>query len=217
MIKHLPDNYSNNFVKLRNSLITATGKAIGDYKMIVEGADIIDIGATTTKPGSKLISVIEEKKRLIPALKQIKKELPELIISIDTYQSEIAKMAIDNGAHIINDISAGAYDRKMFKTIAELKIPYIIMHIQGKPSNMQDNPVYKNLINEVIKYFSEKTSTLKNLGVNDIIIDPGFGFGKTLEHNYELLKNLECFSMFELPLLVGVSRKSIPSSLAPGA
>ena len=183
------------------------------YKMIIEGADIIDIGAATTKPGSKAIAVIEEKNRLLPALEQIKIVFPETIISIDTYQSEIARMVIDKGAHIINDISSGTFDKKMFKTIAELQIPYIIMHMQGTPANMQDKPVYKNVVKEVIKYFSEKTTTLKNLGVNDIILDTGFGFGKTLEHNYELLNNLECFSMFELPLLVGISRKSMINKL----
>ena len=128
------------------------------YKMIIEGADIIDIGAATTKPGSKAIAVIEEKNRLLPALEQIKIVFPETIISIDTYQSEIARMVIDKGAHIINDISSGTFDKKMFKTIAELQIPYIIMHMQGTPANMQDKPVYKNVVKEVIKYFSEKTT-----------------------------------------------------------
>ena len=183
------------------------------HKMVVEGADIIDIGAVTTKPGANPIPVIEERKRILPALEQIKKEFPDTIISIDTYQSEIARMVIDKGAHIINDIYAGAFDRKMFKTIAELQVPYVIMHIKGTPANMQKEPVYKNVVKEIIKYLSIKTTALKNLGVNDIIIDPGFGFGKTLEHNYKLLNNLEYFSIFELPLLIGISRKSMINKL----
>jgi len=182
-------------------------------KMINEGAAIIDIGALTTKPGSEKISIQDEKDRLLPALEQIKKEFPDAIISVDTYQSEIARMAVDKGAHIINDISAGTFDKKMFKTIAELQVPYIIMHMQGTPANMQKKPVYKNVVKEVIAFLSDKTVTLKNLGVNDIIIDPGFGFGKNIEHNYELLNNFEYFSFFELPLLVGVSRKSMINKL----
>ena len=178
-------------------------------KMLVEGADIIDIGAISTKPGAKEVDAKEENKRLFPVLKLVKKEFPYAIISVDTYRSEIAKTAVDYGAHIINDISAGSFDKKMFKTISGLQIPYIIMHIQGTPANMQKNPKYNNVLKEVMFYFSEKIAALNNLGVNDIIIDPGFGFGKTVEHNYELLNNLEYFSFFELPLMVGVSRKSM--------
>ncbi len=178
-------------------------------QMLEEGADIIDIGAVSTKPGAKEITTVEEKNKLIPILKVIKKEYPNAIISIDTYRSEVAKAAVDCGAHIINDISAGSFDKEMFKTISELQVPYIIMHIQGTPMNMQKNPVYNNVVKEVVYYLSKKVEELKRLGVNDIIIDPGFGFGKTVEHNYELLNNLEYFKIFELPLLVGFSRKSM--------
>jgi dihydropteroate synthase len=178
-------------------------------KMLEEGADIIDIGAVSTKSGAKEIPADDEKNKLIPILNIIKKEYPKTIISIDTYRSEVAKAAVNCGAHIINDISAGSFDKEMFKTISEIQVPYIIMHIQGTPLNMQVNPVYKNVVKEVVFYLSEKVEELKRLGVNDIIIDPGFGFGKTVDHNYELLNNLEYFKVFELPLLVGFSRKSM--------
>jgi dihydropteroate synthase len=182
-------------------------------EMICEGTDFVDIGAVSSKPGAKNVTLDEEKKRLLPVLKEIKKEFPYAILSVDTFRSEIARMAVDIGAHIINDISAGSFDKKMFHAISELQVPYVIMHIQGTPSTMQKDPVYKNVVQEVISYFSEKVEILEKLGVNDIIIDPGFGFGKTVEHNYELLKNLEYFSFFELPLMAGISRKSMINKL----
>ncbi|NTW32637.1 MAG: dihydropteroate synthase [Bacteroidetes bacterium] len=178
-------------------------------KIVEEGADIIDLGAISTRPGAKEVTLEEEESRLMPVLKKISSIFPDIIISVDTFRSQIAKMAVNNGAHIINDISAGNFDKDMFSVISELQVPYIIMHIQGNPLNMQNNPVYKNVTTEVIEYLSEKVEILRKLGVNDIIIDPGFGFGKTVEHNYELLKNLEYFSIFELPILVGLSRKSM--------
>jgi dihydropteroate synthase len=178
-------------------------------KMLEEGANIIDIGAVSTKPGAKEVSQEEEEKRLIPVLKKMTKEFPDAIFSIDTFRSSIARMSVDCGAQMINDISAGAFDKNMFRIISELQIPYIIMHIKGVPSNMQNDPIYKDVVKEVIAYFSEKVAILRKMGVNDIIIDPGFGFGKTVEHNYELLKKLEYFSFFELPLMVGFSRKSM--------
>jgi dihydropteroate synthase len=178
-------------------------------KMLNEGADIIDVGAISTKPGATDVSFEEERDRLIPVLENIKNKFPDSIISIDTYRSQVARIAVDKGAHIINDISAGNFDKEMFKVISELNVPYIIMHIQGTPSNMQQNPVYKDVVKEVGQYFIEKVTALKKLGVNDIIIDPGFGFGKTVEHNYELLNNLEYFSIFDLPIMVGISRKSM--------
>ncbi|HNW97506.1 MAG TPA: dihydropteroate synthase [Bacteroidales bacterium] len=177
--------------------------------MIDEGAAIIDIGAVSTKPGAKTVSLSEEKKRLLPVVKLLLKEIPEIIISIDTFRSEIAKAAIEEGACIINDISAGQFDEKMFTTIAKLQVPYIIMHIQGTPENMQVAPHYKNVVQEVLYYFSEKINQLVQLGVNDIIIDPGFGFGKTVEHNYDLLNHLDFFRTLNLPILAGVSRKSM--------
>jgi dihydropteroate synthase len=181
--------------------------------MLEEGAAIIDIGAVSTKPGAEEVTQKEEKARLVPVLKEVLYNFPKAIISVDTYRSEIARIAVDCGAQMINDISAGSFDSKMFQTITRLQVPYIIMHIQGTPANMQTKPVYKNVVKDVIKYLSEKVAVLKKLGVNDIIIDPGFGFGKTLEHNYELLNSLEYFTIFELPLMVGFSRKSMINKL----
>jgi dihydropteroate synthase len=178
-------------------------------KMLEEGAAIIDIGAVSTKPGAKEVNTSEEKKRLLPAIKAVIKEFPEAIFSVDTYRSEIAKAAIDEGACIINDISAGQFDERMFSTIAGLQAPYIIMHMQGTPANMQKDPRYKDVVKEVMHYLSVKVDKLKQHGVNDIIIDPGFGFGKTVDHNYELLKNLDLFKIFDLPILTGLSRKSM--------
>lgn len=178
-------------------------------KMLSDGADIIDIGAASSRPGAGLISSKDELNKLIPALKAVNKEFPDVIISIDTYNAETASETIKNGAHIINDISAGSIDKKMFQTIAENNVPYIIMHMQGTPQNMQEEPSYKNIIKEISLYFAKKIDELTKLGVKDIIIDPGFGFGKTLEHNYELLNKLEYFKIFNNPLLVGLSRKSM--------
>lgn len=178
-------------------------------RMMQEGAAVIDIGAVSTRPGAKEVSVSEEKKRLMPVIKALVKEFPEAILSIDTYRSEIAEISIGEGAHIINDISAGQFDKGMFTIIASLQVPYIIMHIRGTPGNMQKDPKYNNVVKDVLLYFSEKVNKLKQLGVNDIIIDPGFGFGKTVEHNYELLRNLDLFSTFDLPVIAGVSRKSM--------
>lgn len=178
-------------------------------KMISEGTDIIDIGAASTRPGAKLITQDEEIIVIQKVLKSIRKEFPEIPISIDTYYSKVAEISVDNGADIINDISGGDIDKEMFATIGRLKIPYILMHIKGTPENMQQLPLYDNLIQEIILYFAEKINKLKSLGVNDIIIDPGFGFGKSLEDNYKLMNQLEVFHFFELPILVGISRKSM--------
>jgi dihydropteroate synthase len=182
-------------------------------EMLEAGASIIDVGAVSTRPGAKEVTEKEERARLIRILKEMTCRFSETIISVDTYRAEIARIAIDCGAHMINDISAGSFDKNMFTTIASLQVPYIIMHMQGTPANMQTNPVYNDVVKEVILYLSEKVAALKKLGVNDIIIDPGFGFGKTLEHNYELLNGLEYFSIFELPLMVGFSRKSMINKL----
>jgi dihydropteroate synthase len=178
-------------------------------KLLSEGAAILDLGAATTRPGAQLVDAATERKRLMPALDVVVKEFPEAIISIDTYNSVIAREAIEKGAHIINDISAGTFDPLMFPTIAHLQVPYIIMHIKGTPENMQVNPVYDDLIREITLYFAEKVSQLRALGVHDLIIDPGFGFGKTVEDNYRLLNKLDYFKIFELPILAGISRKSM--------
>ncbi|MCX6230029.1 MAG: dihydropteroate synthase [Bacteroidetes bacterium] len=189
--------------------VTVTAALKHCAKMLDEGAAIIDIGASSTRPGAQLMSATEEAVKLLPVITAIRNEFPEAIISVDTYHASVAEMAVDNGAGIINDISGGEFDPGMFTTIARLKVPYVLMHIKGRPENMQQNPVYNNLMQEVMLYFSEKVNQLRALGVNDIIIDPGFGFGKTTEHNYELLQKLEVFSMLELPVLVGFSRKSM--------
>lgn len=178
-------------------------------KMLAEGAKILDLGAVSTRPGSVEVSEEEELKRLLPALKSIRKTYPDSIISVDTWRASVAKAAVDNGAHIINDISGGTMDEKMFETIAHLKVPYILMHIQGTPQTMQQNPNYKDVVNEVIDFLTKRVQVLRLMGVADIMVDPGFGFGKTLEHNYTLLQNLEKFSILNCPILVGISRKSM--------
>lgn len=175
-----------------------------------EGASIMDIGAYSSRPNAQHISIEEEMERLRNCLTLVNKECPNAIVSIDTFRADIAKMCVEEyGAAMINDISAGNMDKQMFATIAQLGVPYIIMHMQGTPQDMQSAPHYDNLLKEVFYYFSEKISKLRDLGVKDIILDPGFGFGKTLEHNYKLMNHLEEFSTFELPLLVGISRKSM--------
>ncbi len=179
-------------------------------QIIEQGGDIIDIGACSTRPGSKPISEQEELKRLTKALHAVRKKYPDALISVDTFRSSVAKRVVsDFKVDIINDISAGELDPAMFETIAELGVPYILMHMKGTPENMQLNPHYDNVIRELILFFNEKIEKLKQLIVKDIIIDPGFGFGKTIEHNYTILKNLETFQLLELPILVGISRKSM--------
>lgn len=179
-------------------------------KMLSEDADFIDIGAYSSRPGAKEISSKEELSRLIPALEITAKRFPEAVISLDTFRSEIANICVQNyNVSIINDISSGEADFKMLETIADLQVPYIMMHKKGIPENMQDNPTYENIIREIILYFAHKTEIAKNLGIHDIIIDPGFGFGKTNVHNYELLDKLDKFEVFDYPLLVGISRKSM--------
>ena len=178
-------------------------------KMLDDGAKIIDIGAYSSRPKAKHISHDEEWQRLEKTLQIINKEFPQAILSVDTFRSEIARRSIDNGADIINDISAGNLDPQMFDTVADLNVTYIMMHMQGTPQTMQDNPHYNCIEKEVVNYFLNKVKTLQQKGLFKIIIDPGFGFGKTLEHNYQLLNNLEELHTLELPLLVGVSRKSM--------
>jgi len=179
-------------------------------QIIDEGGQIIDIGACSTRPGAKPVSELEELKRLDKALSTIRKRYPEVIISVDTFRSSVAKRVVNEyRVDIINDISAGKMDETMFETIAELNVPYVIMHMQGTPENMQQNPTYQNIIRELLLFFNDRIEKLKQLNVKDIIIDPGFGFGKTLEHNYSILKNLDTFKLHELPILVGISRKSM--------
>ena len=180
------------------------------HQIMDEGASIVDIGGYSSRPGAQEVSAEEEMDRLRMGLKLIRKHRPDAVVSVDTFRADVAKMCAEEyGVAIINDISAGQMDEQMFPTIARLGIPYIIMHMKGTPQDMQVNPQYGHFLKEVFYYFSEKVQRLRDLGVKDIIIDPGFGFGKNLEHNYELMNHLEEFSLFELPLLVGVSRKSM--------
>ena len=177
--------------------------------MLFEGATFIDIGAYSSRPSAKHISQEEELARLIPVIKSIINHFPEILISVDTFRSEVAKQSVKEGACMINDISAGSMDDKMFATIAKLQVPYVIMHMVGTPQNMQHNTLYKDLVQDIIFYFSEKIFELRKLGVNDIILDLGFGFSKTLDQNYELLSKLELFNFLDLPILTGLSRKSM--------
>lgn len=178
-------------------------------KMIEDGATIMDIGGQSTKPNAEMILVEEELNRVISPIEKIRKHFPEIIISIDTFRSEVAKRAVEAGANFINDISAGSLDEKMFDTVSSLKVPYVLMHMQGTPQTMQKNPHYENVFDEVFNFFKQKIAELNKKGIHDIILDPGFGFGKTVEHNFTLLKRLNEFHFFELPILVGLSRKSL--------
>lgn len=179
-------------------------------QILDEGASIIDIGAYSSRPNAEHISPEEEMQRLRTGLEILNRNHPDAIISVDTFRAEVARQCVEEyGAAIINDISAGEMDEQMFPTVARLNVPYITMHMQGTPQNMQKEPHYENLLKEVFMYFARKVRQLRDLGMKDIILDPGFGFGKTLEHNYELMAHLEEFGIFELPLLVGVSRKSM--------
>lgn len=178
-------------------------------KMLAEGATFIDIGAYSSRPGAQPISEAEELARLLPILEIIVKTYPKALISIDTFRSAVARQAITSGACIVNDISAGNLDDKMFSMVAELQIPYIMMHMRGTPQNMQDCTVYDDLAKDIIFYFSKKINELRMLGLNDIILDVGFGFSKTLDQNYELLQNLNLFTYFDIPILSGLSRKSM--------
>ncbi|MFT3901692.1 MAG: dihydropteroate synthase [Niabella sp.] len=177
-------------------------------KMVLAGASIIDIGGQSTRPGSLQYTADEEAERVIPAIECVHKALPQAIISVDTYYSAVARQAVQVGASIINDVSGGSLDDDMFPTVADLRVPYILMHMQGTPVNMQLNPQYEDVTREVLDYFIQKLAVLRSMSIHDIIIDPGFGFGKTIQHNFTLLKNLETFKILECPLLVGISRKS---------
>ncbi len=177
--------------------------------MIREGVDIIDIGGYSSRPGAGDVSVGDELKRVIPAIQAIAKNFPDTILSVDTFRAEVAKAVVNEGANIINDISGGAGDTNMFATVAEMGVPYILMHMRGEPHNMHQLTQYEDLVADIVNYFQERLELLKNLGVNDVILDPGFGFAKTLDQNYELLKKLNYFNILNLPILVGISRKSM--------
>ena len=177
--------------------------------LLSEGATILDMGGQSTRPGSEFLLADEEIPRIIPAIELVHKHFPEAIISVDTFWSSVATEAVQSGASIINDISAGSIDPYMYETVARLGVPYVLMHMKGNPQNMQQNPVYENLVTEVLDFFITQTANLRAAGVNDIIIDPGFGFGKTVAQNFLLFKNMNAFKMLDCPLLVGISRKSM--------
>ncbi|WP_288369291.1 dihydropteroate synthase [uncultured Algoriphagus sp.] len=200
-----PDSfYAGSRLKLNKEEVL--GRA---QQMITDGADILDIGGYSSRPGAANISIEEEIQRIEDPIHWISEEFPEIIISVDTFRSEVARRGIEAGAHMVNDISGGSLDPNMYETISELSVPYIIMHMQGTPQNMQGKTDYENILREILNYFSEKLHIIREFGIKDVIIDPGFGFAKTLEQNYFLLKNLELFDMINLPILVGLSRKSM--------
>lgn len=183
-------------------------------EILEQGGTIIDIGAVSTKPGSEGISTKDEIERLLPAVAAVRKEFPQAFISIDTYRSWVAlKVIEDCGPCIVNDVSGGNFDPHMFDTIGKLGVPYILMHMLGTPLKMQDNPVYEDIIRDISLFFTDRVKQLNKAGVKDVIIDPGFGFGKTLQQNYELLNRLDSFKVFQLPVMVGVSRKSMINQL----
>ena len=178
-------------------------------KMLTDGATFIDVGAYSSKPSAEFVSEKEELNRIVPVVNLILEKFPDCLISIDTFRSEVAKVCLENGAAIINDISAGNLDDKMLETIAKYNVPYIMMHMRGTPQTMQTMTNYDNIVKEMLFYFSQRIAEARSLGINDLIIDPGFGFAKTLEQNYEVLRKLGLFEMLELPLLAGFSRKSM--------
>lgn len=178
-------------------------------KMLLDGATFIDIGGQSSKPNAAIVTVEEELKRVIAIINVLVKQFPNILLSIDTFNSSIAEKCVENGVAIINDISAGSLDDKMLETVAKLQVPYIMMHMRGTPQTMQTLTNYEDLIKDILFYFSEKVAKARSFGINDLIIDPGFGFAKTTEQNFELLQKLELFQMLDLPLLVGVSRKGM--------
>jgi dihydropteroate synthase len=177
--------------------------------MLTEGAAIIDIGSQTTKPGADRIAASEEADRVLPVIEKIMQQFPGIVISVDTFYASVASYAVQSGASIVNDISAGKFDEAMIGTVAKLKVPYICMHMQGEPKTMQQDPQYDDICRELLDFFISKTDECVKAGIHDVIIDPGFGFGKNMEHNYTLLKNLSIFNMLNKPILAGLSRKGM--------
>lgn len=178
-------------------------------RILNEGADFIDIGAYSTKPNAEFVSEEEELARMVPAVEMVLKHFPEAVISVDTFRAKVAKAAVEVGAAIVNDIAAGNLDNKMLQTVGELKVPYIMMHMRGTPQDMVKLTDYDDIIKEMLLYFSQKVAEARSYGIDDIVIDPGFGFAKTLQQNYEVLNKMELFKMTELPILAGLSRKSM--------
>ncbi|TDW52038.1 dihydropteroate synthase [Flavobacterium sp. 270] len=178
-------------------------------KMLSEGADFIDIGAYSSKPSAEFVTEQEEIERIVPVIELILKHFPDTLLSIDTFRAEVAKASIESGAAIINDIAAGGLDENMFDVIAKYNVPYIMMHMRGNPQTMQSMTQYEDIIKEMLFYFSEKVAKARSLGINDLIMDPGFGFAKTTDQNYEVMQKMELFNLLELPVLSGISRKSM--------
>lgn len=178
-------------------------------KMLDEGASIIDVGGMSSRPGAAIIEEAEELERVRPMIKSILQHFPDTVVSVDTVRAEVARQCIEVGASIINDISAGRIDENMYATVAELNVPYILMHMAGQPENMQDRPTYDDVVQEVLDFFIREVGKLRALGVKDVILDPGFGFGKTVQHNFQLLNQMNVFKILGLPLLTGISRKSM--------
>lgn len=199
-----PDSFFENSRVGSNRIILEQAE-----KMLQDGVTFLDVGGQSTRPGAEKVGVEEELKRVIPGIKHIIREFPNALLSIDTFYGEVARQAILEGACIINDVSAGDEDSNMFDVVKELKVPYILMHKKGNAQTMQANPQYQDTVLDICNFFSKKLNKLAEFGLADIILDPGFGFGKNLSHNYELLNRLDVFKIFELPLLVGVSRKSM--------
>jgi len=199
-----PDSFSDG-----GELDTSAKVLIKAEQMIKDGALILDIGGYSTRPGASDINTDEELSRVIPAIKAIRSKFADVIISIDTFRAEVARQAVSAGADLVNDISGGSLDEKMFETVAGLNVPYVLMHMRGTPQTMKEHTSYENILDEITNYFREKVLKLNALGVREIILDPGFGFAKTIDQNYYLLKNLSYFRSLGLPLLVGISRKSM--------
>ena len=203
IINATPDSfYEGHLAKEMDSIVTLAGT------MLADGAAILDIGGQSTKPGSKKISVAEEISRVIPVIEAIAQQYPQAVISVDTFYSAVAMAALKAGASIVNDVSGGTMDKAMLNVVADLKTPFICMHMQGTPETMQRQTNYQNVVIDVLDYLSRRVDICRQAGINDIIVDPGFGFGKTIEQNFLLLKNLSAFNLLEAPLLVGLSRKS---------
>ena len=195
--------YDGGMYKSNSEMLTKVGK------MLSEGATFIDVGAYSSKPSAEYVSEEEELQRIIPIINLILEYYPETLLSVDTFRSEVAKVCIENGAAMINDISAGNLDDKMLEIVAKYNVPYIMMHMRGTPETMQKMTSYEDILKEILFYFSEKVDKARSFGINDLIVDPGFGFAKTLDQNYEVLKKMELFEILELPLLAGFSRKSM--------
>ena len=199
-----PDSFYKGYLQLADEEILSMAA-----NMMAQGAAIIDIGGQSTRPGSRIIPDGEEAGRVIPVIEKIAKHFPQAILSIDTYYASVARAAVEAGAHIVNDISAGNMDSEMIQTVAALKVPYICMHMQGTPQTMQVNPQYGNVTREVLDFFIQKKEECRLAGIHDVIIDPGFGFGKITQHNFRLLKEMAVFQMLDRPLLAGLSRKGM--------